>query len=72
MLGGRLTQRKNIRSPKRYRDRRTDISGFGIKFDDGSGGGDFILLTGAGNDGDNLKLAESRTVAINTEEPITG
>ena len=39
---------------------------------DGSGGGDFILLTGGGNDGDNLKLAESRTVAINTEEPISG
>ena len=58
MLGGRLTQRKNIRSPKRYRDRRTDISGFGIKYDDGSGGGDFILLTGGGNEGDNLKLAD--------------
>lgn len=72
MLGGRLTQRKNIRSPKRYRDRRTDISGFGIKYDDGSGGDFFLLLTGDGNDGDNLKLAESRTVAINTEEPISG
>ena len=72
MLGGRLTQRKNIRSPKRYRDRRTDISGFGIKYDDGSGGGDFILRTGGGNEGDNLKLAEARSVAINTEEPISG
>ena len=72
MLGGRLTQRKNIRSPKRYRDRRTDISGFGIKYDDGSGSGFFLLLTGDNNDGDNLKLAESRTVSIYTEEPITG
>ena len=44
MLGGRLTQRKNIRSPARYRGRRTDVGGWNLLGDDGSGGSFSITI----------------------------
>tara|TARA_B100001113_G_scaffold261956_1_gene216859 strand:- start:2802 stop:3011 length:210 start_codon:yes stop_codon:yes gene_type:complete len=67
MLGGRLTQRKNVRSPARYRGRRVDVSGFNIQGDDGSGGSFNILIQ---EDGHNVVLEEGRTYLLDTNEPI--
>ena len=67
MLGGRLTQRKNVRSPARYRGRRVDVSGFNLQGDVGSGGGFNLLIQ---EDGNNIVLEEGRTYLLNTGEPI--
>jgi len=67
MFGGRLTQRRNIRSPARYRQRRTDVGGFNLKGDDGSGGGFSIMIQ---ENGDNIVLEQGRTYELDTREPI--
>lgn len=67
MLGGRLTQRKNMRSPARYRGKRVDVSGFNLQGDDGSGGGFNILIQ---EDGNNVVIESGRTYDLDTGEPI--
>tara|TARA_B100000459_G_scaffold146712_1_gene113714 strand:- start:992 stop:1207 length:216 start_codon:yes stop_codon:yes gene_type:complete len=68
MLGGRLTQRKNIRSPARYRGKRTDVGGSNILADDGSGG--FVSLT-IQETNDNILLEQGRSYNLDTSEPIS-
>ena len=68
MLGGRLTQRKNIRSPARYRGRRTDVGGWNLLGDDGSGGS-FQLTIQETND--NILIEEGRSYELDTAEPIS-
>jgi|TARA_B100001094_G_C18114867_1_gene763344 hypothetical protein len=67
MLGGRLTQRKNVRSPARYRGKRVDVSGFNLQGDDGSGGGFNLLIS---ETGDNIVIESGRTYELDTGEPI--
>ena len=67
MLGGRLTQRKNVRSPARYRQRRVDVGGFNLQGDDGSGGALNIMMQ---ETRDNIVLESGRTYEIDTNEPI--
>jgi hypothetical protein len=67
MLGGRLTQRKNMRSPARYRGKRVDIGGFNLQGDDGSGGGFNIMIQ---ETRDNVVLESGRTYDLDTGEPI--
>lgn len=67
MLGGRLTQRKNVRSPARYRGRRVDVSGYNMQGDDGSGGSFNILIQ---EDGNNIVIESGRTYNLDTGEPI--
>lgn len=67
MLGGRLTQRKNIRSPARYRGKRVDVGGFNLQGDDGSGGGFNIMIQ---ETRDNVVLESGRTYDLDTGEPL--
>ena len=68
MLGGRLTQRKNIRSPARYRGRRTDVGGWNMLGDDGSGGSFSITIA---ETNDNILLTEGRSYELDTSPPIS-
>ena len=69
MLGGRLTQRKNVRSPAQYRGRRVDVGGWHMQGDDGSGGSFNILIQ---ETGDNIIIDEGRSYEIDTNSPIVG
>ncbi len=69
MLGGRLTQRKNVRSPARYRGRRVDVGGWNMLGDDGSGGSFNILIQ---ETGDNIIIDEGRSYEMDTNSPIGG
>lgn len=69
MLGGRLTQRKNVRSPARYRGRRTDTGGYNMGGDDGSGGSFGLMIS---ETGDNILLTEGRSYELDTNSPILG
>ena len=68
MLGGRATQRKNIRSPARYRGRRTDVGGWNLLGDDGNGGSFQITIA---ETNDNILLTEGRSYQLDTSEPIS-